>query len=699
MITMKIAFVDTLGLSYDGSTLSKRGLGGSESAVIRISHQLSKIGFEVTVFNDCVSDDTMPGIYDGVNYRPLQEVEQTTTDYDVLVASRSVATYAPPEIRNQFKCFLGDLPNFTNIVQRSKWRVLWMHDTFCDGDNLIEDLVLHGTINEIFTLSDWHTGYVSHCDHGKRRNFDILKNHIFMTRNGIGDMNPGWIDVRDKDPDLFVFNSSVTKGMVPLVTQVWPKIKQRIPQAKLTVIGGYYRFRSSHGPDQQEMDWRAMVDQYGSTVNFTGVIPQQEISDILRKASYMIYPAGFPETFGISTLEALAHNVPLITCRFAALEETAIDLASWKIPYPVEPNWALPWLSQESQVNVFAETVVNAYYNKYVHQQKMYACNQVKDICGWDTVALQWKQHFYKKLGQFLPLQDYRKVKKINTSVRKVFSRRFLNAEELVESKQAPFNMVTVVTPVYNAENYIDKCILSVAQQDYDNYRMIIVDDASTDNTISVAQRTIESLSPDLYDKFRIVSNETNMGAVYNQIRVAGTYDGIIMMLDGDDWLINDPTIFDMYNNIYNEGAEFTYGSCWSLADNIPLISQEYPPEIKESRKYRDYKFNWNMPYTHLRTFRGDLLHSYLHDHGDSAFKDSEGNWLRAGGDTSIFYSLIEYADPDKVKCVPHIVYNYNDMNPINDYKVNALEQTTTANRVLDNSSPFTPGQIDLRPL
>jgi hypothetical protein len=88
-----------------------------------------------------------------------------------------------------------------------------------------------------------------------------------------------------------------------------------------------------------------------------------------------------------------------------------------------------------------------------------------------------------------------------------------------------------------------------------------------------------------------------------------------------------------------------------------------------------------------------------LHDHGESAFKDSDGNWLRAGGDTSIFYSLIEYADPDKVKCVPHIVYNYNDINPINDYKVNALEQTTTANRVLDNSSPFTPGQIDLRPL
>ena len=54
---MKIAFIDTLGLCYDGSTLSKRGLGGSESAVIYMSKELTRLGLEVTVFNDCTSDD------------------------------------------------------------------------------------------------------------------------------------------------------------------------------------------------------------------------------------------------------------------------------------------------------------------------------------------------------------------------------------------------------------------------------------------------------------------------------------------------------------------------------------------------------------------------------------------------------------------------------------------------------------------
>ena len=698
---MKIAFIDTLGLTYDGSTLSKRGLGGSESAVIRMSQELAKIGFDVTVYNDCTSDDSRPGIYDKVIYSPVQSATSPSEVlYDVVIVSRSIKPIAE------------DWP----VVARAKHVCLWMHDTFCEGDNEIEDLILSGRLQEIFTLSDWHTSYVTNADHGKRRNYDILKNHIFMTRNGIGNMNPGWIDVHTKDPYLFVFNASVTKGMVPLVKDIWPEVKRRIPKAKLTIIGGYYKFREAAGPDQQEKDWNELALNHGKDINFTGVITQQEISEILRKASFMIYPAGFPETFGISTLEALAHNVPLITCRFGALEETAIDIASYKIPYPVEPNWALPWLNKQDQINRFVETVVNAEKDRYLHQQKMYACNQVKDICTWDTVALQWKQHLYYKLGEYLPVEEYRKVTKINNKVRRVFNRRFMNKEEIQEPTTNQ-NKIVVVTPVYNSAQYIKRCIASVAQQDYSNYIMHIIDDCSTDGTYSIACDFIDTLPDHLQGRFWVSENNENLGAVLNQVKTIQTSSGgndIIMLLDGDDWLVNDPNLFHKYNNIYNEGAEFTYGSCWSVVDNIPLIAQEYPPEVKINKSYRNYKFNWNMPYTHLRTFRSYLMEDYITWHGNSTFKDENGNWLKAGGDTAIFYTMIEAANPDKVVCVPEIVYHYNDANPLNDYKVNAEEQNKTAAQVINkqinesidkikadvfNNSPFLPGQTDLRPL
>ena len=57
-----IAILDLIGLVYDGDTLSKRGLGGSESAVILISKELAKLGFPITVFNACQDDDSRPGI-------------------------------------------------------------------------------------------------------------------------------------------------------------------------------------------------------------------------------------------------------------------------------------------------------------------------------------------------------------------------------------------------------------------------------------------------------------------------------------------------------------------------------------------------------------------------------------------------------------------------------------------------------------
>ena len=100
---MKICFIDTLGLCYDCTTLSKRGLGGSESAVILMSKELAKLGFDVHVFNDCVSDDTQPGMYDGVWYRPLKDVEIATPDYAVMIGSSSVSAFVPAYLKERFK--------------------------------------------------------------------------------------------------------------------------------------------------------------------------------------------------------------------------------------------------------------------------------------------------------------------------------------------------------------------------------------------------------------------------------------------------------------------------------------------------------------------------------------------------------------------------------------------------------------------
>lgn len=672
---ISIAIIDIIGLTYDGDTLNKRGLGGSESAVILLAKELAKKNFKVTVFNNCIDKESKEGTFDNVHY-----IDHTILDYkndfnfDVVISSRTVIPFLPPQLYSQFQNFKPQ--RYFKIKQNAKLKAMWMHDTFAKGDHLLEDMIVHKDIDEIFTLSDFHTSYVTTCDHGKRRNFEVLKSHMFMTRNGIV-LYKDEVDIKQKDPYLYVYNASVTKGMLPLVENMWERIKQQIPQAKLKVIGGYYRFRENAAPDEQEKKWRELIvnEKYKKLdIEFTGIIKQSEIAELMAKASFMLFPGAFPETFGISTLESLAYNTPLITTRFGALEETAVEQACYLMDYAIEPNNLFNFINKKEQENKFVDMVLQANNNRYLHQQKMYYCNIIKGIIGWDSIALQWKQHIYKKLGEYLSKEEYKQVSHINSRVKKVFGRRFSNYEENYLPRNTQQRII-LITPTYNASKYIERCIKSVITQDYDNYLMVVIDDSSTDNTYELAKK-YES------DKIKVIKNTENKGAVRNQIEAINNFcesDDIIMFLDGDDSLVNDNQILHFYNNLYDGTTEFTYGSCWSMVDKIPLVSQPYPEQIKKEKKYRQYKFNWNMPYTHLRTFKASLLENV----NENKFKDEKGNWYKAGGDGSIFYTLIEKCQPEKIKVVQDIVYNYNDTHSLNDYKINAEEQTKNANRIL----------------
>lgn len=686
-----IAILDLIGLVYDGSTLSKKGLGGSESAVILIAKELQKIGFPVTVFNACAEDDAHPGIYDGVVYRPMNDIK-SHDQFDILISSRTVVPFVPEHYYEAYKTATRHHPKiFENLRKSAKFKVLWMHDTFCNGDLNLEDLAVQGCIDKIFTLSDFHLSYVATCHHGKRRNFEVLKKKLFITRNGVVNYIDE-VDISKKDRNLFVYNASVTKGMLPLIDKIWPKIKENIPEAKLKIIGGYYKFRSESPLDEQgkTLVKLAADPKYKALdIEFTGIISQQEIAQILSQASMFLFPGAFPETFGISTLESLTYNTPLVATRFGALEETAVEQACYFINYAIEPNSLFPEINTEEQCNKFAITVLHAYHNWYLHQQKQYYCNIVKDINSWDTVALQWKQLFMNEFNLYMPVDDYRKVSYINDRIHKVFGRRYSNPIEWNTFSRNTELPIAIITPFYNAEKYIIRCIESIITQNYENYCLYLIDDASTDETAWVVESYLKYLPSKLREKIIFIRNEHNCGAVYNQITTLREQlddpsdDTIVMLIDGDDALINDNNIFNFYNNLYSDNkTDFSYGSSWSEVDNIPLISQPYPKEIRENKLYRQHSFNWGMPYTHLRTFRYELLKNIP---SDDCFKDENGEWWMAGGDNATFYNILEQANPNKVKVVQDIFYIYNDKSPHNDYKVHGELQNKNAAKIKGN--------------
>lgn len=699
MYKPSIVIVDPIGLVYDGDTIKKRALGGSESATCLMARELVKIGFDVTLYNNCIDKESSPGTYDGVVYKHVSTINSCADYYDVMISLRCITPFVPVEQRKDIQNTTRfDYAIFDKVQKVSKHKVLWMHDTFIWGDPALEKLILNKHINEIFTLSDFHTTYVTNCWHGgDRRNFEVLKKHVYQTRNGIVKYFTE-TDISKKDKNLFVYVAAVSKGLKPLVNNVWPMVKQNIKDARLVVAGGYYKFSSDAPPDQQQQELEDLAQQQKykeMDITFTGIIPQKQVAELFQKASFFIFPGQNPETFSISALESMYYNTPLLTSRFGALEETAIESANYLIDYAIEPNALFPNIHAGQQAYNFAKMAYEAYHNPYLHQQKMYACNIVKDIAGWDSVALQWKQHIFKKLDLYLPIKDYRKVSYINDRVHKVFGRRFSNPEEWNTFKQAEEQKIMVVTPFYNSQDYIIRCIESVASQNYKNYIMYLIDDASTDDSYEIVKKYIESLPKNIQKNFVLLHNNENMGAVYNQVYTLRSYGAgpntIVILLDGDDALVNDNNIFNFYNNLYSDGkTDFSYGSSWSEIDNIPLVSQPYPEEVRRNKAYRKHKFNWGMPYTHLRTFRYELfLKIILNPNGDQVFKDETGQWFRAGGDNATFYSLIEQADPSRIKVVSDIVMLYNDKNPLNDYKIYPDLQNKNASKIVNRDPIF----------
>ena len=71
--------------------------------------------------------------------------------------------------------------------------------------------------------------------------------------------------------------------------------------------------------------------------------------------------------------------------------------------------------------------------------------------------------------------------------------------------------LVSIATPVYNAEEHLEECLLSVLAQTYQNWEYIIVNNCSTDRSLEIAEK-YASEEP----RIRICNNENLLPALRN---------------------------------------------------------------------------------------------------------------------------------------------------------------------------------------
>ena len=150
---------------------------------------------------------------------------------------------------------------------------------------------------------------------------------------------------------------------------------------------------------------------------------------------------------------------------------------------------------------------------------------------------------------------------------------------------------LSIIVPIFNVENYIEQCVLSIINQTFSDFEVVFVDDGSQDNSISILQNILNN-----HDiNYKLVRKQN---AGLPQARKTGFENSegeYIAFIDSDDWVDNDfyeqcmkyvlQNDLDLYNTgyliDYNDGKIIDKTIC----EDFRIIDQKEYINLVHQRK------------------------------------------------------------------------------------------------------------------
>jgi len=224
---------------------------------------------------------------------------------------------------------------------------------------------------------------------------------------------------------------------------------------------------------------------------------------------------------------------------------------------------------------------------------------------------------------------------------------------------------IVVVIPSYNNACWCEKNLASVFMQQYDNYRVICIDDCSTEGTYELVKKYVADCGKEKC--VTIIKNKKRRGSLYNHFKAVRMCadEEIVVQLDGDDWFAHE-NVLTIINEAYeNPDVWLTYGQHETYPTGEPGICALMPEAIIQMHAYREFTWITSAP----RTF-----YAWLFKHIKLADLVHEGDFFAAGGDLAFMFPMLEMAT-GRIKFIDEVLYIYNCATPNNDYKKHLLMQ------------------------
>lgn len=117
--------------------------------------------------------------------------------------------------------------------------------------------------------------------------------------------------------------------------------------------------------------------------------------------------------------------------------------------------------------------------------------------------------------------------------------------------------LISVIVPVYNAELYLEECILSILRQSYQNLQIIVINDGSTDNSGEICDNFAKL--DNRIEVFHIENKGSVYARKYGLEKAKGVFIGFV---DADDY-IEVNMYKQLVENILQTGADFVNSGFW----------------------------------------------------------------------------------------------------------------------------------------
>lgn len=220
---------------------------------------------------------------------------------------------------------------------------------------------------------------------------------------------------------------------------------------------------------------------------------------------------------------------------------------------------------------------------------------------------------------------------------------------------------VSIIIPLYNAEAYIERCLRSVIGQSHRDLEVIVVDDASSDNSVEIVEKFVN-----FHPNVRLIRHKTNQGSMLSRRDGYEAAQGnFIMFVDADDALPDDAVkklvniekdtdadiIVGTIEKIYVDGhKEYIVSEVKDDATSKDIIEALLTQKLKNSLCGKLYKID---------LFRNDKLQNF--------------EKMTISEDGCLFYQLAKLTN--KIVTKNEITYCYYENKSSSSHRIYGIRQ------------------------